>query len=71
MRSARLYINVADAAEGTDLARSLGRRGVAAALVRANDRWQVAVSFPRADARSLLADIGLALAAASTQDRRV
>ena len=66
-----IYINVADAAEGAHLARSLVRHGLAAALVQTDARWQVEVSSPREDPRSFLADIGVALAAASTGRRRV
>ena len=61
--AAPLYINVGDAAEGADLARSLGRHGLLARLVRSDARWQVEVHSPREDPRSFLADVGVALAA--------
>lgn len=60
-----IYINVASAAEGAELARSLGRHGLAAALVRNDAHWQVEVASPREDPRTFLADIGLALAASN------
>ena len=58
-----IHIDVADAAEGADLARSLGRHGLMAALVRTDARWQVEVRSPLEDPRSFLADVGVALAA--------
>lgn len=58
-----IYVNVADAAEGADLARSPGRHGLAAALVHSDARWQVEISSPREDARSFLAAVRVALAA--------
>ena len=66
-----IYINVADAAEGADLARSLGRHGLMAGLVRADARWQVEVRSSREDPRSFLADLGVALAAWSGGERDV
>ncbi len=59
--AAPIYIKVGDAAEGADLARSLGRHGLLAALVRADALWQVEISSPREDARSFLADVGVRL----------
>ena len=38
---APIYIDVGDAAEGADLARSLGRQELLAGLVRKDARWQV------------------------------
>ena len=64
-----IYLNVGDAAEGADLARSLGRHGLMAALVRSDARWQVEVCSPREDARTFLADVGVALAAWSGAGR--
>ena len=58
-----IYIDVTDAVEGADLARSLGRHGLTAGLVRGDSRWQVEVRSPREDPRSFLADVGVALAA--------
>ncbi len=58
-----IYVNVGDAAEGAALARSLGRHGLMAGLVRSDARWQVEISSPREDPRSFLADVGVALAA--------
>ena len=66
-----IYINVADAAEGADLTRSLGRHGLMAGLVRTDAGWQVEVRSPREDARSFLADIGVALAVWSGGERDV
>ena len=57
-----IYVNVADAAEGAELARSLGRQGLGAALVRNDARWQVEITSPCEDPRSFLADVGVALA---------
>ncbi len=64
-----VYINVGDAAEGAELARSLGRHGLLATLVRSDARWQVEVRSPGEDARSFLADVGVALAAWSGGER--
>ena len=64
-----IYVNVGDAAEGADLARSLGRHGLMAGLVRSDARWQVEISSPREDPRSFLADVGVALAAWSGGER--
>ena len=64
-----IYINVAGAVEGADLVRSLGRHGLMAGLVRTDARWQVEVRSPREDARSFLADVGVALAAWSGGER--
>jgi hypothetical protein len=64
-----IYLNVADAAAGADLARSLGRHGLTAALVWGDARWQVEVSSPHENARSFLADVGVALAAWSGGER--
>ena len=61
--AAPIYINVDDAAEGAELARSLGRHGLLAGLVRSDARWQVEVHSPREDPRTFLADVGVALAA--------
>jgi hypothetical protein len=58
-----INVKVADAVEGADLARSLGRHGLMARLVRSRGRWQVEVRSPYEDARSFLADLGVALAA--------
>ena len=58
-----IYIDVSDAAEGADLARSLGRHGLSAALVRTDARWQVELRSPHEHARSFFADVGVALAA--------
>lgn len=58
-----IYVKVADAVEGADLARSLGRHGLMAGLVRSHGRWQVEVRSPHEDARSFLADLGVAFAA--------
>jgi hypothetical protein len=58
-----IYINVGSASEGADLARSLGRHGLTAVLVRSDTCWQVEISSPREDPRRFLADIGVALAA--------
>ena len=63
-----IAIKVANAADGADLARCLGRHGLAAALVRSDARWQVEVAPPREDLRSFLADVGVALAAWSGGD---
>ena len=68
---APIYINVGDAAEGADLARSLGRQELLAGLVRNHARWQVEVRSPHDDARSFLADVGVALAAWSGGERGV
>lgn len=57
-----IFVDVADAAEGADLARSLGRHGLTAALVHGDARWQVEISSPREDVRAFLADVGVALA---------
>ena len=57
-----LYIDVADAAEGAELARSLGRHGLGATLVRNDARWQVEMTSSCEDRRSFLADVGAALA---------
>ncbi len=67
--AAPIYINVEDAAEGADLARSLGRHGLTAGLVRSDARWQVEIRSPREDPRSFLADVGVALAAWSGGER--
>ena len=67
--AAPVYINVGDAAEGADLARSLGRHGLLAGLVRSDVRWQVEVRSPGEDPRSFLADVGVALAAWSGGER--
>ena len=67
--AAPIYINVGDAAEGADLARSLGRHGLEAGLVRSDARWQVEVRSPREDARGFLADVGVALAAWNAGER--
>ena len=64
-----IYVDVGDAAEGADLARSLGRHGLMAGLVRSDARWQVEISSPREDPRSFLADVGVALAAWSGGER--
>ena len=45
--AAPIYINVGDAAEGADLARSLGRHGLEAGLAWSDARWQVEVRSPR------------------------
>ena len=66
-----IYINVGDAAGGADLTRSLGRHGLIARLVRTDAGWQVEVRSPREDARSFLADVGVALAAWSGGERDV
>ena len=66
-----IYINVGDAAEGADLARSLGRHGLTAGLVHTDARWQVEVHSPHEDVRSFLADVGVALAAWSGGERDV
>lgn len=60
-----IYLKVADAVEGADLVRSLGRHGLMAGLVRSHGRWQVEVRSPYEDARSFLADIGVVLSASS------
>ena len=67
--AAPISINVGDAAEGADLARSLGRHGLLAGLVRSDGQWQVEVRSPREDPRSFLADVGIALAAWSGGER--
>ena len=67
--AALIYINVGDAAEGADLARSLGRYGLLAGLVRSDAGWQVEVRSPGEDTRSLLANVGVALAAGSGGER--
>ena len=66
-----IYINVTDAAEGADLARSLGRHGLMASLVRTDADWQVEVRSPCEDPRSFLADVGVAIAAWSGGERDV
>lgn len=58
-----MYLTVTDAAEGADLVRSLQRHGLTAGLVPSDGQWQVEVRSPREDARTFLADIGVALAA--------
>ena len=58
-----VYINVGDAAEGADLVRALGCNGLPAKLARTGRDWQVEISSPREDPRTLLADIGVVLAA--------
>ena len=63
-----ISIDVADAVEGADLARSLGRHGLAASLIRSDGRWQVEVRSAREDPRTFLADVGIALAAWSGTD---
>ncbi len=66
--AAPIYIDVGDAAEGAELARSLGRHGLVAGLVRSDARWQVEVRSSAEDPRSFLADVGVALAAWSGGD---
>lgn len=61
----RIYVNVNDAADGAALARAIGRYGLTAGLVRSDTRWQVEISSPREDPRTLLTDVGMALAAGS------
>ncbi len=58
-----ISINVGSAVEGADLARSLQRHGLIAALGHTGAQWQVEISSPREDPRTFLADIGVALAA--------
>ena len=60
-----VYVNVGDAAEGAELVRALGRHGLLAGVVRTEARWQVEIRSPREDARTFLADLGVALAAAA------
>jgi hypothetical protein len=57
-----LYLDVTDAPEGAELARTMRRHGLTAGLVRAGLRWRVEVSSPHEDPRSFLSDVGVALA---------
>ena len=65
-----IYINVASAAEGADLARSLARHGLMTGVIRSDERWRVEVRSPGADLRDLLATLGIALAARSRGERQ-
>ncbi len=64
-----ISIEVGDPAEGAALTRSLERHGLLARLVRGDARWQVEVRSPGEDPRSFLADVGVALAAWSEDER--
>ena len=66
-----IYIGVGGAAEGAALARSLGRQGLVAALVRSDVHWQVEVRSAHDGPRDFLADLGVALAAWSAGDAAV
>ena len=65
-----MYINVGGSAEGDDLVRALSCHGLIAGVVLTEGRWQVEVRSPREDARTFLADVGVALAAWSGGDPR-
>ena len=55
-----LYLSVANAIEGANLVRALGRHGLSAGLVRSDARWQIEINWPPEDRRLFLAraDVG-------------
>ena len=57
-----LYIDVTDAPEGADLARTMRRHGLTAGLVRGSTGWQVEISSPHEDSRTFVSAVGVALA---------
>ncbi len=66
----RICVNVADAAQAAQVVRGLARRRLLAAVVAGDGGWQVEVASTGADARSVLAEIGVLVAALSTGDVR-
>ncbi len=61
----RICVNVANAAQAAEVVRGLARRGLLAAVVAGEVGWQVEVSSIGEDARTVLADIGVLVAALS------
>ena len=64
-----VYINVADAADGAAVSRALARSGLIAGLVRRDGRWQLEIAARDVDARTLLVEIGAAVAASTAHGR--
>jgi hypothetical protein len=58
-----ICIKVGGAVEGRDLALELRRRGLPARLAHSDACWQVAINSSHEDLRTVLTDVGVALAA--------
>ena len=58
-----ICIKVGGAAEGRGLARALRRHGLPARLAHSDACWQVTINSPHQDPRTVLSDVGVALAA--------
>lgn len=54
-------IEIADAIEGGELVSTLWRRGIPAGIAESAGRWSVEVRSPREEARTLLAELAIAL----------
>lgn len=65
-----LYVEVTDAPEGADLARTMRRHGLTAGLVRAGSNWQVEIRSPHEDPRTFLSAVGVALASWTGQPKK-
>ena len=65
-----ICVYVVDAVQGEDVVRGLARRGLPAAVVLGEGGWQVKVVSAGEEARTVLADIGVVLAALSARDVR-
>lgn len=60
-----ICVNVVDALQGAELVRGLARRRLLAAVVPGERGWQVEVASAGEEARTVLAEIGVVLAALS------